>query len=408
MKKVRLFIVIGFILCLSMFLVACGDNKEKYTVYWYNYDDTLITTTQIQLGKEIVYNGQTPTREATQAYTYEFTGWETLESDIVGTYKRKAIFEQKDRYYNVIWQDYDGTTLATESVKYNDYTYYKGTYPTRPATENSVFVIDKWTGGDFTFNGVCFISQITQNTTFTLTYKEVSRYHTLTWKWGEEILKEEQVEYGTQPQWTGELPTRKTDNCLYQICDWSTANDLTNGITNNTIMQAEYSYMKFEENTLIEFGYTFTQKPLHLDIPSTFNGYTITTIARQIFANDPSLITEITIPKTITTIDSKAFFEKTLILSSYNDHEEETEEQREIVLYFNATNLQDFAFESESLSPFINFKITKVVVGEKVEIIPDYMFCGVSTLENVVFLGNKDNIKIGQHSFDGTKYQNNM
>ena len=107
-----------------------------FTIVWKNYDGTVLETDEgVVKDTTPTYDGATPTKPATAEYTYTFTGWspevKPAKKDQTYTAQFKAVPIPPTPTYTITWEDYDGTTLATESVEEGQTPVYPSSDPTR-------------------------------------------------------------------------------------------------------------------------------------------------------------------------------------------------------------------------------------------------------------------------------------
>ena len=110
-----------------------------FTIVWKNYDGTVLETDEgVEKGATPTYDGATPTKPATSEYTYTFTWWNPTVKPATKDQNYTAQFqavpippEPPVVTYTITWEDYDGTTLATESVEEGQTPVYPSSDPTR-------------------------------------------------------------------------------------------------------------------------------------------------------------------------------------------------------------------------------------------------------------------------------------
>lgn len=127
MKKMRkiLFNILLLLLCLPI--------QARYALTFCNYDGTELWRDSVEQGQQVVYRGATPTRAATQQYTYTFKGWNPSLPDSVQTDCRfVAQYDSALVKYLVQFLNHDATLLQSAMVEYGATPIYTGIAPTRP------------------------------------------------------------------------------------------------------------------------------------------------------------------------------------------------------------------------------------------------------------------------------------
>ena len=115
--------------------------------------------------------------------------------------------------YNVTFKNYDGTTLKTIKVVHGDIPKYPDPNPTRQETNDYVYEFAGWTPA--------FV-ETKQNATYTATYNARPKYTIEFANYDGTILQSGRVVESDTPVYTGETPTRKTDErFIYTFSGWS-------------------------------------------------------------------------------------------------------------------------------------------------------------------------------------------
>ena len=86
---------------------SSSSLEVTYHVTFLNDDETKLYEVDVLKGQEAIYNGQTPTKEEDDEFTYEFQGWDkedelkAITSDVttVAVYKATA----KENWGPIIW-----------------------------------------------------------------------------------------------------------------------------------------------------------------------------------------------------------------------------------------------------------------------------------------------------------------
>ena len=207
MMKKKLAIVSLIVLSVfSLFIAGCSKKTEKYTVTFDSDGGTEIASVQVEKGKKIT-KPEDPSKEH-----YVFGGWYledtewVFESDTVT--KNTALTAMwTPEVYSVTLKNYDGTVLATENVSYGSIPQYSAT-PEKPSDAQYTYAFSKWVdeaGNDAS------LSNIDKNVTLTATFTSTLRSYKIIFKNGEQVLKEDDVNYGTLPAAPTETPTKEAD-----------------------------------------------------------------------------------------------------------------------------------------------------------------------------------------------------
>lgn len=246
-------------------------------LYYYNYDGTSLLYTQtISDGGDGTYTG-TPSRTATEQYTYAFVGWslnqdsQTADEDatknITADRKVYAAYSRELRSYTVYWRNADNTLLETDTnVPYGTIPTYDGATPTYQG--------DTFTGWSPA------VSAITGDTTYIATYTPtyvVNFYNDGT------LLQTVRVKEGQNAVYTEATPTSP----MGEFLEW---NPQPINVYNNldcvaifdiVIVEPDLKYLVY---TLDNTNMTMTVTGLnitnivadnltYITIPDTINGY---------------------------------------------------------------------------------------------------------------------------------------
>ncbi|MBQ7117654.1 MAG: hypothetical protein IJN88_05530, partial [Clostridia bacterium] len=233
------------------------ENLRSYTVTWKNEDGTVLETDEnVPYGNTPRYDGETPAKEATEQYTYTFSGWTPTVSAVTGDVTYVAQFESALNKYTVIWQDYDGTVLETDTdVEYGATPTYDGETPVREATAQYTYTFKGWSPD---------VSEVTGAVTYTAVYTETVNEYTVTWKNedGTVLETDENVPYGTMPEYNGTVPTKDADaQYTYTFNTWDTAvsevkGDITYTATYNKTVNSYKIKFVDEDGTTVLYEQT--------------------------------------------------------------------------------------------------------------------------------------------------------
>ena len=207
MMKKKLAIVSLIVLSVfSLFIAGCSKKTEKYTVTFDSDGGTEIASVQVEKGKKIT-KPEDPSKEH-----YVFDGWYFEDTEWVfesNTVTKNTALTAKwtPEVYSVTLKNYDGTVLATENVSYGSLPQYSAT-PEKPSDAQYTYAFSKWVdeaGNDAS------LSNIDKNVTLTATFTSTLRSYKIIFKNGEQVLKEDDVNYGTLPAAPTETPTKEAD-----------------------------------------------------------------------------------------------------------------------------------------------------------------------------------------------------
>ena len=191
-----------------------SKTLNKYTVTFVNWDDTVITSVQVEYGKGAQAPAN-PTKQGDAQYSYTFASWDKDFSNITGNLTVKATFTQTVNKYTVTFVNWDGSEYNVQQVEYG-----KGAQaPADPTRDGYVF-----TGWDKEF------TNITGNLTVTAKFDVVKAIlkGTLTdWDNGTEMTKTEDNWYTTTLTLDAGTYEFKIDQNGKWYGNWGTIEDTT-------------------------------------------------------------------------------------------------------------------------------------------------------------------------------------
>ncbi len=188
--------------------------KNKYKVIFKNYDGSILQQENLEYGTIPEYKGTTPTKEGTAEYSYTFAGWNKSLKAVSKNTEYIAIYTSAKNKYKVIFKNYDGSILQEESFEYGTMPQYKGKIPAREGTTEYSYTFIGWDKE---------ITNVSSNTEYTATYSSVkNKYKVIFKNYDGSILQQENLEYGTMPQYKGKTPAREeNDGYLYTFVGWN-------------------------------------------------------------------------------------------------------------------------------------------------------------------------------------------
>ena len=208
-------------------------KADSYTVTWLNEDGTeLEVDNDVAYGVMPEYNGETPVKESDAQYSYVFAGWTPEITAVTGDVTYKAVFDEKVNQYTVTWKNWDGSILSEDTVNYGEVPVYTGSQPVRDGDSEHNYVFAGWTPE---------ITAVTGNAEYTAEFTENINLYTVIWQnWdGTELERDENVPYGTTPEYNGATPVKEGDaQYSYTFTGWSPEAD---SVTGNITYTAVYT-----------------------------------------------------------------------------------------------------------------------------------------------------------------------
>ena len=187
----------------------------RYYVQFLNGENVL-QADSLGYGILPTYNAATPTKAATQAYTYTFKGWSPEISVVASNATYKAVFDSVFNKYTVTFVDENGSELK-QATSYDYGTSAENIVlpadPTKPSTDSQTFTFAGWTPA---------LSAVTENVVYKATYSSTTNAYTITFVNGSETLQSSAVAFGETPAYSGQVPTKEaTQAYTYTFKDWS-------------------------------------------------------------------------------------------------------------------------------------------------------------------------------------------
>ena len=251
---------------------------NPYTVTFKNYNDTVLEEALFEYGTVPFYSKGTPHRDTDAEYSYEFLGWvssvtgQTVQvlPEVTGNVTYTAVYTQVDRRYVITFEDENGNILQQSDWQKNAVPSYSGAAPTKdglefygwspellPATADATYTPvfrariifnDEWGhewqnslwelgatpvySGEtpykdadaqytYTFSEWPTISPATTGTTYTAVFDKTLRKYRIAFFNGEQLLQDEQLEYGTMPEYKGEDLSYTAEGVKYNHVGWT-------------------------------------------------------------------------------------------------------------------------------------------------------------------------------------------
>lgn len=190
--------------------------KNKYTIIWKNEDGTVLETdTGVEYGTMPSYDGETPTKEPYNQYTYIFRAWSPEIVAVTGDAVYIASFDPHENFYTVTWVNHNDEVLETdENVAWDSMPEYNGDTPEKTGNAEHSYTFAGWSPT---------VSKVNGHATYTATFAESVNTYTVTWKNedGTVLETDEDMVYGAMPSYDGETPEKAaTAQYTYTFDGW--------------------------------------------------------------------------------------------------------------------------------------------------------------------------------------------
>ncbi len=191
-----------------------SSTTNKYLIRFLNDDGTELQSEELAYGATPAYTGETPTKPATAQYTYTFKGWDSEIVAVTDAKDYKATYTSTTNKYTVRFLNEDGTELQSDELDYGATPAYTGETPTKDATAQYTYTFKGWDSE---------IVAVTGTKDYKATYTSTTNKYLITFEnYNGEELQSGEVEYGTTPTYSGEVPDKPADaENTYVFTGWS-------------------------------------------------------------------------------------------------------------------------------------------------------------------------------------------
>ena len=179
----------------DMTFVAQFDEEERwYSITFVDEDGSTV----LKEATKYPYNWEAkniekpadPTKEPDAQYTYKFTGWEPLVSDVTCDMVYRATYNNNKRFYTITWL-IDGKEY-TEQVPYGEIPVYQmGATPKKATDDYYDYVFTGWDRP---------IVPVTKDATYEAIFAKKARLYTIIWVIGNQVISEKHA-YGSVIDW---------------------------------------------------------------------------------------------------------------------------------------------------------------------------------------------------------------
>ncbi len=233
-----------------------NSAKRKYQITFLNDNGTPLHTSNVEYGAVPTYTG-TPTKAATEQYTYSFAGWDTPLAAVTGPATYTATYTPTLRKYAVRFMNGE-TVLQSEECDYGTTPVYNGSTPTQASDAQYDYTFaDSWTPA---------ISTVKNAVDYQANFNKNLRSYTITFV-VDGVSTTKSVAYGQTPSY-GSTPTKEKDaQYTYTFTQWLPTNPVP--VTGDATYTAEFSTETvFHDITFTNEDGTWTDV-LHLPLNAT-------------------------------------------------------------------------------------------------------------------------------------------
>ena len=215
-------------------------------VYWRNTDEAqtvLQYDKAVPYGDTPVYTGKKPTKDPDGYFYYEFDKWTDAEGNVPGPVSGKttyfARYSTTDRYYDVVWYNFDGTIMRKDTqLKAGTLPVYRGIAPIKTEDYDFTYEFTGWADADGHAP-----EALTANKNYVAQFKAVPKKHDAKYEvqwlnYDNTLLKKELLLEGTKPKYEGRPERPSTPEYDYSFKGWDPA--IPDKIMTNMIFKAQY------------------------------------------------------------------------------------------------------------------------------------------------------------------------
>lgn len=266
---------------------AFASSVRSYTVRFID-GGTVLETKSISYGNNVAYTGTEPSKADTAQYDYTFVGWNSTPNqtthdasvlqDITANRDIYAAYSVTVKSYDVKFY-YNSELLYTDTVQYGSTATYRGTAPTKPATEEYHYNFVGWSQlENQSAADPDALTNITGPRTVYAAFETATNEVTVVFYNGSMLLDSVTVRYGSDVTYSGATPTKDaTVYYTYEFVGWNTQQDQTSaesGILNN--VQRDLTVYAAFSQTVVLYSVTFYNGSTEIKTQTTTYGGNIT------------------------------------------------------------------------------------------------------------------------------------
>ena len=254
----------------KVYTAKYNSSLKKYIIT-FKSEDVILEQKEVEYGTIPTYTGSVPIKNRTDTEVFIFNGWDSEIVEVETDKVYNAVYNTTSRVYKSTYYNYDNSKITEFTYNFEQEPEYTE-IPVRSQDNAHIYEFDKWVMSTDNDGNKIYIAN----------YKSKLRKYTITFKNGNDILEQKEVEYGNVPTYTGNTPTKEKTNTKIFIFDgWD--KDLKE-VSQDEIYTATYkqedriykSTYKLDDKILKEFEYKYNEEPTYSEQPTkaSTNSYT--------------------------------------------------------------------------------------------------------------------------------------
>ena len=195
---------------------------NEYEIVFKNWDGTTLKSEKLHWGAEVTAPEATPVRTQDDTYTYTFSGWDTEITSVAGDKTYTAQFTPVYREYEIVFQNWDGTTLKSEKLHWGDEVTAPEETPVKEADSENTYEFKGWNQE---------ITAVAGDTTYVAVFNNNPIEYTVEFQnWDGTTLKSEKLHWGDTVTAPEETPVKAEDDTYtYTFSGWDPEVDVVSG-----------------------------------------------------------------------------------------------------------------------------------------------------------------------------------